>query len=170
VHITPCALAVSLLQMPTYTHELDNNLSGKARTHKVESGQHEQSQSVSGSREKERKPFVLSRAVRQVVLFMALHNADEPTSGLDARSAQIVMRVVRNIVNNNRTIVCTIHQPSAEIFLHFDELLLLKRGGWPIYYGPLGDDSQMLVDWFESVPGAQTLSSGYNPATYMLEV
>ena len=49
---------------------------------------------------------------------------DEPTSGLDARAAQIVMRVVRNIVNSNRTIVCTIHQPSAEVFFNFDEVLL----------------------------------------------
>ena len=96
--------------------------------------------------------------------------ADEPTSGLDARAAQIVMRVVRNIVNNNRTIVCTIHQPSTEIFLNFDELLLLKRGGWTIYYGELGDHSRNLVDYFENVDGAKTLQQGYNPATYMLEV
>jgi ABC-type multidrug transport system ATPase subunit len=94
---------------------------------------------------------------------------DEPTSGLDACAAQIVMRVVRKIVDNNRTIVCTIHQPSAEIFLHFDELLLLKRGGWTIYYGPLGHHSQSLVDYFESVDGAKKLQQGYNPATYMLE-
>ena len=79
------------------------------------------------------------------------------------------MRVVRNIVNNNRTIVCTIHQPSTEIFLHFDELLLLKRGGWAIYYGPLGSGSKSLVDYFESVDGTKKLSKGYNPATYMLE-
>jgi hypothetical protein len=108
-------------------------------------------------------------ALHTQMLHPMLH-ADEPTSGLDARAAQIVMRVVRNIVNHNRTIVCTIHQPSAEIFLHFDELLLLKRGGWPIYYGPLGEDSRLLVDWFESVPNARKLARGYNPATYMLEV
>jgi ABC-type multidrug transport system ATPase subunit len=96
--------------------------------------------------------------------------ADEPTSGLDARSAQIVMRVVRNIGNSGRTIVCTIHQPSAEIFLHFDELLLLKRGGRQIYTGPLGPGSATLLDYFQSVEGAKKLRAGYNPATYMLEV
>ena len=80
------------------------------------------------------------------------------------------MRVVRNIVNNNRTIVCTIHQPSAEIFLHFDELLLLKRGGSTIYYGPLGEESATLVEYFQSIDGAKRLQRGYNPATYMLEV
>ena len=51
---------------------------------------------------------------------------DEPTSGLDARAAAIIMRAVRNIVNTGRTIVCTIHQPSIDIFESFDELLLLK--------------------------------------------
>lgn len=50
---------------------------------------------------------------------------DEPTSGLDARAAAIVMRTVRNIVNTGRTIVCTIHQPSIDIFESFDEVLLI---------------------------------------------
>lgn len=50
---------------------------------------------------------------------------DEPTSGLDARAAAIVMRTVRNIVNTGRTIVCTIHQPSIDIFESFDEVVLL---------------------------------------------
>ena len=47
---------------------------------------------------------------------------DEPTSGLDARAAAIVMRTVRNTVNTGRTVVCTIHQPSINIFEAFDEV------------------------------------------------
>lgn len=47
---------------------------------------------------------------------------DEPTSGLDARAAAIVMRTVRNTVDTGRTIVCTIHQPSIDIFEAFDEV------------------------------------------------
>lgn len=47
---------------------------------------------------------------------------DEPTSGLDARAAAIVMRTVRNTVNTGRTVVCTIHQPSIDIFESFDEV------------------------------------------------
>jgi energy-coupling factor transporter ATP-binding protein EcfA2 len=53
---------------------------------------------------------------------------DEPTSGLDARAAAIVMRTVRNIVNTGRTIVCTIHQPSIDIFESFDEVVSLREG------------------------------------------
>jgi ABC-type multidrug transport system ATPase subunit len=47
---------------------------------------------------------------------------DEPTSGLDARAAAIVMRTVRNTVDTGRTVVCTIHQPSIDIFVAFDEV------------------------------------------------
>lgn len=49
---------------------------------------------------------------------------DEPTSGLDARAAAIVMRTVRNTVDTGRTVVCTIHQPSIDIFEAFDEVIV----------------------------------------------
>ncbi|KAL6006088.1 ABC transporter G member 42 [Asimina triloba] len=75
---------------------------------------------------------------------------DEPTSGLDARAAAIVMRTVRNTVDTGRTVVCTIHQPSIDIFEAFDELLLMKRGG-------------------QAIPGVPKIKEKYNPATWMLE-
>ncbi|KAJ4847789.1 hypothetical protein Tsubulata_003348 [Turnera subulata] len=95
---------------------------------------------------------------------------DEPTSGLDARAAAIVMRTVRNTVDTGRTVVCTIHQPSIDIFEAFDELLLMKRGGQVIYAGSLGRHSQKLIEYFEAVPGVPKIQDGYNPATWMLEI
>ncbi|KAK7377262.1 hypothetical protein VNO80_02684 [Phaseolus coccineus] len=95
---------------------------------------------------------------------------DEPTSGLDARAAAIVMRTVRNTVDTGRTVVCTIHQPSIDIFDAFDELLLLKLGGEQIYSGPIGSNSSHLIQYFESVQGVPQIKDGYNPATWMLEV
>ncbi|MBA0658476.1 hypothetical protein Goklo_010679 [Gossypium klotzschianum] len=95
---------------------------------------------------------------------------DEPTSGLDARAAAIVMRTVRNTVDTGRTVVCTIHQPSIDIFESFDELLLMKRGGQIIYAGPLGRNSHNLVQYFEAIPGVPKIKEGYNPATWMLEI
>lgn len=95
---------------------------------------------------------------------------DEPTSGLDARAAAIVMRAVRNTVDTGRTVVCTIHQPSIDIFEAFDELLLMKRGGQVIYFGPLGRNSQKIIEYFESIPGVPKIKEKYNPATWMLEV
>nr|CAD1818082.1 unnamed protein product [Ananas comosus var. bracteatus] len=95
---------------------------------------------------------------------------DEPTSGLDARAAAIVMRTVRNTVNTGRTVVCTIHQPSIDIFESFDELLLLKRGGQVIYAGELGRHSYRLIEYFQAIPGIPKIPDGYNPATWMLEI
>ncbi|XP_057431805.1 ABC transporter G family member 36-like [Lotus japonicus] len=95
---------------------------------------------------------------------------DEPTSGLDARAAAIVMRAVRNTVDTGRTVVCTIHQPSIDIFEAFDELVLMKRGGQLIYAGPLGRNSHKIVEYFEEIPGVPKIKEMYNPATWMLEV
>ncbi|KAB5553301.1 hypothetical protein DKX38_010612 [Salix brachista] len=101
---------------------------------------------------------------------------DEPTSGLDARAAAIVMRAVRNTVDTGRTVVCTIHQPSIDIFDAFDELFLLKRGGEEIYVGPVGRHAFHLIKYFEDlsllkeIEGVPKIKEGYNPATWMLEV
>ncbi|XP_042491605.1 ABC transporter G family member 31-like [Macadamia integrifolia] len=95
---------------------------------------------------------------------------DEPTSGLDARAAAIVMRTVRNTVDTGRTVVCTIHQPSIDIFEAFDELLLMKRGGQVIYGGKLGTNSQIMIDYFQGINGIPPIPNGYNPATWVLEI
>ncbi|CAI0410721.1 unnamed protein product [Linum tenue] len=95
---------------------------------------------------------------------------DEPTSGLDARAAAIVIRTVRNTVDTGRTVVCTIHQPSIDIFESFDELLLMKRGGHVIYAGSLGCNSQKLIEYFEAVQMVPKIQEGTNPATWMLDI
>ncbi|KHN02459.1 Pleiotropic drug resistance protein 1 [Glycine soja] len=82
----------------------------------------------------------------------------------------IVMRTVRNTVDTGRTVVCTIHQPSIDIFESFDELLLMKQGGQEIYVGPLGHHSSHLISYFEGIKGVNRIKDGYNPATWMLEV
>ncbi|KAL2642881.1 hypothetical protein R1flu_010468 [Riccia fluitans] len=122
---------------------------------------------VSGLSTEQRKRLTIAveLVANPSIIFM-----DEPTSGLDARAAAIVMRTVRNTVDTGRTVVCTIHQPSIDIFEAFDELLLLKRGGQVIYAGPLGRQSHMLVKYFEELPGVPKIKEGYNPATWMLEV
>ncbi|KAK4491334.1 hypothetical protein RD792_002070 [Penstemon davidsonii] len=95
---------------------------------------------------------------------------DEPTTGLDARAAAIVIRAVKNVANTGRTIVCTIHQPSIDIFEAFDELVLLKAGGHMIYCGPLGQHSSKVIRYFEAISGVPKIRDNYNPATWMLEV
>ncbi|KAM0938292.1 putative ABC-type xenobiotic transporter [Dioscorea sansibarensis] len=94
---------------------------------------------------------------------------DEPTSGLDARVAAIVIRTVRNTVNTGRTVVCTIHQPSIHIFKAFDEVLLMKKGGQAIYFGPLGQHSQKMLEYFEAIPGVPKIKDKCNQASWMIE-
>ena len=95
---------------------------------------------------------------------------DEPTSGLDARSAKIVMAGIRKIASTGRTVVCTIHQPSAEVFEMFDNLLLLKRGGETVFFGDLGIKAAHLISYFSSLPGTPPIEAGMNPAAWMLDV
>jgi ABC-type multidrug transport system ATPase subunit len=101
---------------------------------------------ISGLSTEQRKRLTIAveLVANPSIIFM-----DEPTSGLDARAAAIVMRTVRNTVDTGRTVVCTIHQPSIDIFEAFDELLLLKRGGQIIYLGPLGSNSHKIIEYFE---------------------
>lgn len=61
---------------------------------------------------------------------------DEPLSGLDAFTALSIMDVLRGLANESRTLVVTIHQPRSDIFTHFGSILLLARGGSPVYAGP----------------------------------
>ncbi|XP_047967784.1 ABC transporter G family member 39-like [Salvia hispanica] len=95
---------------------------------------------------------------------------DEPTSGLDARAAAIVMRTVRNTVDTGRTVVCTIHQPSIDIFEAFDELLLMAQGGRIVYGGELGSRSNKMIQYFENIRGVPKIEDGCNPATWMLDI
>ncbi|KUF75921.1 ABC transporter G family member 31 [Phytophthora nicotianae] len=95
---------------------------------------------------------------------------DEPTSGLDAHSAKLIMDGVRKVADSGRTIVCTIHQPSSDVFFLFDHLLLLKRGGESVFVGELGQECQNLVDYLEAIEGVPALPDKQNPATWMLEV
>ncbi|KAK9666048.1 hypothetical protein RND81_14G156100 [Saponaria officinalis] len=122
---------------------------------------------ISGLSTEQRKRLTIAveLVANPSIIFM-----DEPTSGLDARAAAIVMRTVRNTVDTGRTVVCTIHQPSIDIFEAFDELLLMKRGGQVIYSGPLGQNSHKVVEYFEAIPGVPKIPEKYNPATWMLEV
>uniref|UniRef100_F6HX58 ABC-2 type transporter transmembrane domain-containing protein n=1 Tax=Vitis vinifera TaxID=29760 RepID=F6HX58_VITVI len=67
------------------------------------------------------------------------------------------MRTVRNTVDTGKTVVCTIHQLSIDIFEAFDELLLMKH-------------SSQLIKYFEELKESVKIKESYNPATWMLEV
>lgn len=109
---------------------------------------------------------------------------DEPTSGLDAQrwaihcattshslnstcSAWNLVRFLRKLADQGQAILCTIHQPSSLLFESFDRLLLLERGGETVYFGEIGEDSDVILEYF-SRHGA-TCPPNVNPAEFMLE-
>ncbi|KAG2050787.1 hypothetical protein BDR06DRAFT_959744 [Suillus hirtellus] len=94
---------------------------------------------------------------------------DEPTSGLDSQSAWAIMKFLRELANKGQAILCTIHQPSGELFQVFDRLLLLKKGGQTVYFGDIGEGSSTMLDYFER-NGASRCHPDANPAEYMLDV
>ncbi|EFA84973.1 ABC transporter G family protein [Heterostelium album PN500] len=93
---------------------------------------------------------------------------DEPTSGLDSSAALKVMNLIKKIAMSGRSIICTIHQPSTSIFKQFDHLLLLKKGGETVYFGPTGERSSIVLDYFGS-HGLQC-DPLMNPADFILDV
>ncbi|KAL0952258.1 hypothetical protein HGRIS_006548 [Hohenbuehelia grisea] len=102
-------------------------------------------------------------AMPQLLLFL-----DEPTSGLGSQSAWAIVQFLRELADNGQAILCTIHQPSAELFQIFDRILLLRKGGETVYFGDLGPNSTTLINHF-GANVARQCKPDENPAEYMLE-
>jgi hypothetical protein len=64
---------------------------------------------------------------------------DEPTTGLDSVNALRVGQLLRDLANQDqRTVICTIHTPSSELYDVFDDVLLLAKGS-VVYHGACKD-------------------------------
>ena len=75
---------------------------------------------------------------------------------------------MEKLTRNGQAILCTIHQPSSLLFQRFDRLLLLAKGGKTVYFGEIGKNSEILLDYFAR-NGAPSYKKGTNPAEFMLE-
>jgi energy-coupling factor transporter ATP-binding protein EcfA2 len=119
----------------------------------------------SGLSIEQRKRLTLATELvaRPTLLFL-----DEPTSGLDGQSAHEICRFMRKLASFGQAVVCTIHQPSATLFDAFDVLLLLARGGKTTYFGPTGEYSTTVIDYFarNGVPCPEYS----NPAEHIVDV
>ena len=60
---------------------------------------------------------------------------DEPTSGLSSRDSEIIIDLLKTLALKGKVVFVVIHQPSSDIFKVFDKLLILDKGGYPIYLG-----------------------------------
>ncbi|CAF0721906.1 unnamed protein product [Adineta steineri] len=87
---------------------------------------------------------------------------DEPTSGLDSSMAFIVVQAMRKLADQGKTIICTIHQPSSEIFFLFDRLYLLAEGRVG-YFGSLEKAPAFFRQFGLEIP------RNYNPADFYIK-
>ncbi|XP_033514287.1 ABC transporter G family member 1-like [Nicotiana tomentosiformis] len=83
---------------------------------------------ISGG-EKRRLSICMEILTRPKLLFL-----DEPTSGLDSAASYYVMNGISR-QRLGRTIITSIHQPSAEVFNLFHNLCLMSSGR-TVYFGP----------------------------------
>ncbi|MDY0170096.1 MAG: FHA domain-containing protein [Thermoguttaceae bacterium] len=91
---------------------------------------------ISGGQRK-RVNLAMELLTRPSVLFL-----DEPTSGLSSEDALTVLRLLRKLADEGKTILLTVHQPSLEAYQMLDNLIVVARDtgaarpGRLVYYGP----------------------------------
>ena len=86
---------------------------------------------------------------------------DEPTSGLDSFAAYNCIRLLRDIATDNAAVLCTIHQPSSEVF-HLFDLVIVMKAGRILYQGPLNQVVSYFGDCGYECP------QNYNPADFVM--
>jgi ABC-type multidrug transport system ATPase subunit len=112
---------------------------------------------ISGG-QKKRTSVAMELVTNPSILFV-----DEATSGLDSQTAEDVVRILRDISRTGRTVICTIHQPSFDIFRMFDKLLLLQAGQ-VVYNGSVAESTK----YFGSLGWA--CPEVLNPAEYFMRI
>lgn len=86
---------------------------------------------------------------------------DEPTSGLDSWAAYQVVRVLKDLAATGCTVICTLHQPSSEIFALVDNAICLCAGHC-LFEG----SREHMVQFFAKV--GYKIPMGFNPADFAI--
>ncbi|THY60006.1 hypothetical protein D6C97_03915 [Aureobasidium pullulans] len=135
----------SLIACLSLTH-VRNSLVGDARKPVISGGQ------------RKRVSVGIELAAAPMAIFL-----DEPTSGLDATSAASIMRLLKAISRLGVTVIAIIHQPREDIFVDFDQLLLLADGS-QVYAGA----TEEAAPYFEDL-GYQFPTQS-NPADIIMDI
>ena len=81
--------------------------------------------------------------------------------GLDSHTAFTLVKLLKQIASSNASILCTIHQPSSEVFFLFDSCIFLKKGQ-VLFQGPV----KKLITFFSSL--GYECPQNYNPADFVM--
>jgi len=87
---------------------------------------------------------------------------DEPTSGLDSFMADNIVTTLKDMAGKGMTVLCTIHQPSSEVFALFDTVLVMAEGRVAF----MGSTKEALI-FYESV--GYTCPLNFNPADFYIK-
>ncbi|KAG8231415.1 hypothetical protein J437_LFUL012425 [Ladona fulva] len=114
--------------------------------------------SLSGGQRK-RLSVALELVSNPSVIFL-----DEPTTGLDSSSAVQCIALLRQLARGGRTVIMTLHQPSAFQYEMLDHVYVLGQGGQCVYNGA----PEMTVPFLASIGLPCPLY--HSPADFLIEV
>lgn len=116
-----------------------------------------QTRNLSGGEQK-RLTIALELIDDPTILFL-----DEPTTGLDSSSSTQCIQLLKKLAQEGKTIVCTIHSPSAILFEMFDHIYALADGRC-IYQGANNNLVPFLSELKLVCPEI------YSPPDFLLEI
>ncbi len=90
---------------------------------------------------------------------------DEPTTDMNPVESSFLLMTLREMVNQDRTVIAAMSQPSQEIFRLFDTLLLLSKGR-VIYFGPVNGSTKFFV----TSPFQFSAQNYTNPAEFLADI
>jgi ABC-type multidrug transport system ATPase subunit len=103
----------------------------------------------------------LASVAVEIIHLPSIVYLDEPTSGLDSGMSLDFIKAVQRLTAAGRTVVCTIHQPTEEIFGMFTKLLLIGDG-MARYFGT----PEAAI---ETLYGEGATAGGRNPAEMLMD-
>lgn len=107
---------------------------------------------ISGG-EKKRTSVGIELIMKPKLIFL-----DEPTSGLDSYAAHSVIAKLRELAaKEGCNVLCTIHQPSSEVFHSFNKVLML-RSGQRFFFGTVQMLSEQLSKLGHGCPAEYNLA------------
>ncbi|RYH29731.1 hypothetical protein EON65_07535 [archaeon] len=95
--------------------------------------------------------------------YLQLLFLDEPTSGLDSYSAFSLVKLLKEVAATNCAVLCTIHQPSSEVFFLFDIVIYMKDGRI-LYQGRPAD----ILPFYAS--RGHVCPDDYNPSDFVMNL